>query len=159
MAKRPEPHELVHLMPGVLVRNDVLNIVEKIRAYDDRLDVQFLDPDRFPDWGDAPYRVVERCKDGFTRTVFGVWELNDTVLDRIRMADTARTDVLANLDANNAAVRMNSNRRFREEILGEAHDIMKHAMQNPKTSFTFKNEQSELVTVQDDKGVTKREGG
>jgi len=145
-------------MPGVLVRNDVLNIVDKIRAYDDRLDVQFLDPERFPEWGDAPYRIVEKCKDGFTRVVFSVWELNDTVLDRIRMADMASTDVLARLDANNAAVKMNANRRFREQVLGEAKDMLIHAMANPKTSYKLHNDQGDLVTIQDDKGVTKRAG-
>ena len=155
--ERVEPHEFVHLQPGVIVHRDVLNIVDKIRAYDENLEVQYLDPDRFPEFGDAPYRIVERCKDGFTRLVFSVWELDERVLERLYKADTARVDVMANLDANNARVKTEANRRFKEEILSEAHDIMKSAMKAP-TTFKFKNNDGELVTLEDDKGVVKREG-
>jgi hypothetical protein len=41
--------------------------------------------------------------------------------------------------------------------LDEAADLAKHVLQNPRTSYTFHNTKGEKVTIQDDKGVIKRE--
>jgi len=149
--------QLIEFMPGVLVERDVLNIVEKIRAYDPNLEIQFLDPAKGADMYDAPYRIVEKCRDGFQRVVFTVWKLDETVLERIYQADSARSDILARLDANNARVRMEQNRRFREDIIGEAHDIAVHLLKNPSTTYSFHNTEGEVVKIEDDKGKRPRE--
>lgn len=138
---------LIELAEGVYVESDVYNIVLKVKEYDPNLSVKVLA--RNADLTDAPYILVERCPDGIERKVFDIWELDDRVLDRLHNADRLKNDVLANIDKVNAARRRELKRRYEERIL-EANDIVKTALRSPKGSFSFKNEQGDLVTLDDD---------
>lgn len=124
---------LVKLNESTFVEQDVLRVVEEIRRMDPNLKVQFLN--EAASVGDAPYRIIERCKDGEWRVIFSVWELDDRVLDRLRAADSHHADVLAALDLNNNAVRIQEGRRFREQM-DEAQDIVKHIIASPKGRYT-----------------------
>jgi len=140
-----------------VVEKDVLHIIERIRDYDPNLDVLFLNPDRAGLF-DAPWVVIEHCPDGMTRKVFEVWELNDSVIERLVMADTKRVDVLANLDKAVAQAKTENNRRFEERRL-ESQDKLAHLLANPRTTYTLPNNDGEILTIDDHFGVTKREGG
>jgi hypothetical protein len=142
---------------GVQVESDVLGIVEEIRRRFPVLDVQFLDPQRFEELTDAPYRIIEHCADGFDRVVFTTWTLDRRVIDRIHEADTLRGSILDRIDANNNHLRKGEKQRFQER-LAEAHDIAVHALK-ARTTYSFKNSEGEKITLRDDEGIVKRERG
>jgi hypothetical protein len=154
----PGIRHVIQNAPGSFVEDDVLGIVDWIRAYDEDLDVMCLDPTRMditPD--DPPYIIVEHCRDGVIRIVFRCWTLDERVKERIIAADTQTTDVLSALDAANRATRAAQERAYQDSV-GEAKDIMLHIFKNPKTTYRFRNLDGELLTVEDDKGVVKRAG-
>ena len=130
---------LVELSQGMYVEADALNIVEKIRERYPTLDVQYLDPNRFPDLTDAPYRIVERCPDGYTRIVFTTWKLDELVLERIYAADTRKHNVLDILETNNRRAEEASKQRFRDR-LAEQTDVMMHVLKSPKGTYSFTKE-------------------
>jgi len=129
---------LVDLGGGVLVEQDVLNVVEKIRAYDPNLEVQFLDPGRFSDITDAPYRVMELCADGAWRVVMTIWELDERVLERLAALDTQKNDILAGLDKANNAAKERRNARFREEI-ASVSEMAAAVLRSPKDTYKATN--------------------
>lgn len=141
-----DPTGMVKLNESTLVEHDVLNVIQKIMEYDQNLKVQYLE--RAAKAGDAPWRVVERCNDGEWRVIFYTWEINETVLDRIRMADCHMVDVLSTVDQHNASLRQREGRRFQERM-GEAADITTHVLKSSKGRYTFKDGEK-LVTIDDD---------
>lgn len=146
---------LIDLGRGVQVESDVLGIVQEIRKRWPVLDVQFLDPEKFSELTDAPYRIVEHCADGFDRIVFSTWKLDSTVFDRIYAADNLRGSILERVDANNNKLKADQKQRYKES-LEEAADMTKHILR-AGTTYRFRNMSNELVTLEDDKGVVKRE--
>lgn len=147
MINENEQGYLVRMDDGSLVERDVLNIIEKIRDYDPCLKVQYLE--HAANINDAPWRLIELCKDGKWRTVFYFWELNEKVLHRLYAADTHFTDVQHRLEKNNENIRRADEQRYKERIL-EAHDITKTFLKSRQNNkWTFKNEQDELVTIED----------
>jgi len=149
--------DLVSISPGNKAERDVLNIVEWIRNYDPNLDVMYLDPGRCESPFDAPYIVVEKCNDGQTRLVCSVWELDERVKQKILAADTFLSPVEQNFERINELARKAQKDKW-EESKSEASDMGTHLLKNPKTSYTFKNHEGELVKVEDDFGVVKRDG-
>lgn len=136
----PEPvvqQRLIQLAEGVVVEEDTLHIAEKIKAYDPNLRVQFVEPSR-AEFGDAPWRVVERCPDGFDRVALYAWELDERVLDRIRMADTNQVDVLAALNASNNRARDDEQRRYREDVAA-VNEMVQGVLASPKDTYTATN--------------------
>jgi hypothetical protein len=151
--------DLLHASPESLLREqeDVFRIVERIRAYDPNLDVAYLDPDK-GSISDAPYVIVEHCRDGVTRLLFSVWELNASVMDRIYAADTTKVDVQGAIDLANEKARKELTEKKKERF-GEAKDITEHIIKNPKGTYSFPTAAGEIVTLRDDEGIIKREPG
>lgn len=149
------PPGFVELIDGSLVERDVLNIVQKLQEYDSNLKVQYLDPNRASEPGDAPYQILELDQEGRWRLVFKVWELNDSVIDRIRAADMRNPEFLKNMDAHNMRIRMESKRRYEEKML-EAADITKHVISSPKGRYTIPSADGEGVVLVDDTAPERR---
>jgi hypothetical protein len=141
---------------GLIVNKRMYSIMEKVKEYDEKLEVVYVDPAR-ADFGDAPYLICERCPDGLLRKVFEVWDFNESVLERIYNADNRKVDVLARLDKNNDKIRMNEKCRYEEER-AEAADLFKYLIKNPKTTYTLPNSEGDIITVDDQHGVTKVNG-
>jgi hypothetical protein len=141
---------------GYIVDRDVYRIMEKVKEYDPNLEVMFCDPNRAEAF-DAPYIIVERCTDGLYRRVFEVWEFNDTVLERIYNADTRKLDVLGKMEQHNAKIRLDRDRRYKEER-EEMKDMFAHLIANPKTSYTLPNANGDIVKIDDQHGVVKVNG-
>lgn len=148
--------EVVQLSDGSVCTDDVIGVVEKIRAYDNTLDVLYLDPDRFPDLTDAPYIIVKKQPDGRHVRIFSCWELTEEVYQRILFADTFKHDVQKMMDDHNAKLRKEI-KAGRDDQLGEMTDKVGHLLKTPKTSYSLHNSKGELITIQDDNGVVKRE--
>jgi len=143
---------------GMLVEKDALNIVDKLRAYDDNLDILYLSPDRADgEVNEAPYIIVEKCRDGYWRRVFEVWTLDEKVLERIYNADTTRHDLMAVMDGRVVDLKKERNQRFKEQ-LAESTDIYAHLLKNPTTSYSFPNADGQIVKMDDKFGVTHVDG-
>lgn len=124
---------LVRLEDGNLVESDVLRVAQAVQDYDSNLVVQVLErPERLDQ---APYRLVEKGKDGQWRIVFDIWELDDRILHRIYAIDTYKQDVLGNLDKNNQAIRDNE-KKAREQIHGHVKEIVASVIDSPKDTYT-----------------------
>jgi hypothetical protein len=142
---------LIEMSDGTYVEEDVLNIVEKIRAYDSNLRIKYCDP-ALADPSDPPYKIVELCPDGIERVVFGVWTLDEQVLERLYKADNTRTNVLLDVHGNNLLAKKEQDRRYREICL-EDQDILLHYVKSPKSRWSFKRrEDGALVTIDDQEG-------
>lgn len=132
---------LVELAAGVYVEEDTLRIVQRVMEYDPNLRVKYLDPDRGGELNDPPYKIFELCPDGHERLVFGVWDLDERVIERLWAADTQRHDVLYRLDGTNALARQNIKRRFEEER-AEALEIVQAVVRSPKDTYTMPGKES-----------------
>lgn len=136
----PEPvvqQRLIELADGVAVEEDTLRIAEKIKAYDPNLRVQFVDPSQ-AEFGDAPFRIIEHCPDGFDRVAMYAWTLDERVLDRIMLADTNRVDVLAALNASNNRARDQERRRYQEQVAAVS-EMVQGVLASPKDTYTATN--------------------
>lgn len=74
------PANLV-LPPGTLpvpVNSDMYRICDRIREIDESLYIVLLEGQKYP------YAIMENCKDGTSRLVFKVYELDARVLDKLR---------------------------------------------------------------------------
>lgn len=137
----------VRLDESTVVERDVLNIIQRVMEYDPNLKVQYLE--RAASAGDAPWRIIERCRDGEYRVIFYAWQMDERVLERIRSADCFSVDVMSGMESNNASLRQLEGRRFQEQM-DEAKDIVEHILNSSKGRYTFKNPDGELVTIDDD---------
>lgn len=150
---------LVELSQGMLIEQDVLGIVERIQEYDSNILVQYLDPGVHGELTDAPYRIMELCPDGMLRLVFTVWELDERVLKRLFEADNQKHRILERVDAMNHEVRQGLQRRFREEALGEAHELSVSILKSNKTEYSIPGdtpgENTVIHTHQPSKTITR----
>lgn len=124
---------LVEMASGEVVERDALRIAEKINEYDSNLILRYCST---PDLTDAPYRLVEKCPDGFERIVFDIWELDDRVLERVRQADNARHAVATDIESANEIARKAQKRRY-EELSLEAKEISTSVIKSPKETYKF----------------------
>jgi hypothetical protein len=144
----PDRGHLVRLDDGSFVERDVLNVIQKIMEYDPNIKVQYLE--YAANLNEAPWRVVELCRDGQWRTIFYCWTLDDRVLHRLRMADTNVTDVQGNLESNNERVRREHLRRYRDRM-EHAEDIVSHILASPKGRYSFDDpDTGNRVMIDDD---------
>ena len=143
--------KIIDLGDGVLCEEDVYKIVERVREYDPNLDIIALNPNhRDIDLTDAPYVLVERCKDGQFRPVANFWTLDERVMQVIESADMERRDLLAAIDSNNAQVKADRQRAY-EDTRGEAADIVKH-IAGMKSKYTVQDPRTgELIAFYDDR--------
>jgi hypothetical protein len=148
--------DLLQIAPNVQVEKGVNDIVDWIRNYDPNLDVMFLDPMKADSPFDAPWIVVEHCRDGKTRLVFSVWKMDESVKARIYAADTTMVDIDTLITKENEKARERQKKQW-EDKRGEAADIMKSAVKAP-TTFKFRNDEGELITLDDQHGIIKRDG-
>jgi len=128
---------LRELAEGVLVENDVFDIANRVAEYDPNLKIQYCDPEQAGP-GDAPYRLMELCRDGLWRKVMDIWTLDATVLERIYAADTQKRDILLGIDKQNLVAKQDQQRRYKE-MMEEAGDIMKHVLRSSKSTYTIKD--------------------
>lgn len=135
---------------GLIVTQEFYEFGMAMKDIDDNLELAFVDPD-MAEIGDEPFMILERCKDGNLRKVFGAWELNESVLDRIRMCDTHRIDVLAQIDKENASKERDDQRRYRDRH-EETLRMVEAVVRNNKSSYSFKDPATdEKVIIHEDR--------
>lgn len=149
-----KPGETINV-DGMIVEVDALRIAEAIKAYDPNLEVLCVDPNVASDVSEAPFVIAEHCKDGILRPIFHCWALDNTVLERIRGADTNSINLNATLDKMKADLELQKTRRYEEKRL-ENKDIVEH-IARMKSKYTVRDSQTgELITFYDDRPATRK---
>ena len=129
---------LVELSEGTWIEEDLYDIVRRVQQYDPNLKVQYLDPERTGNLTDAPYRILESCPDGIWRIVFGVWELDERVLERLFKSDTQRGNILQGIDSSNLLAQKEQDRRYQDEQ-DALNELVADTLRSPKDTYTAKN--------------------
>ena len=117
------------IVDGAVVERKALYIAEKIKDYDENLELLCLDPDMAEGITDAPFIVAERVmQDGLPvlKPVLRAYELDDRILERIYAADTKRYDVLGDILKSEENFHKDNERRYkdmREEIKDQVAHI------------------------------------
>lgn len=143
---------LIEVSDGVYVEKHVHSIVERVMEYDPNLRIKACHPG-LANATDPPYKLVEVCRDGLERVVFPIWDLNESILERIYNADNMKNNVFVDMEGKNLIVRERENQRYKESI-DEANDIVVHYLRNPKTRWTVKDtETGNLITLDDTPGT------
>lgn len=134
---------------GAMVEQKSLTIAEELAAYDPTLHIICVDP-AIADFAEAPFIIAELCPDGKFRRIFEVWELTPDIVDRVRLADTHSTDVMAHLDYLAAQKRSEGVQRYKERRAFEV-DVGKSILKSKKSVYTYRNPEGKLVKVFDNK--------
>lgn len=141
------------LVDGQIVEKDALHIAERIKEYDENLEIMCLDP-MMSDFNDAPFVICERKPDGSLRKIFEAWELNNQILERIAQADNHLFDLNAKFDSiNNVAEKLKADRY--KDKQGATTELIESIVKDRKTHFSFKNDEGDLVTIHEDRPVQK----
>lgn len=130
-----------------IVERKMHEIVEQIKNYDDRLEI-VCNADAMG-ISEAPFILAEVVGDQFYK-VFEFWQLDESILERIYLADTKRVDVILNMEKNNQAIKDESQRRYREKMEA-SKDLVASIIGTQKSVYTFKNEYDEIIKVYDDR--------
>lgn len=134
---------------GHVVERDALHIAERIKEYDPNLEILCLDP-LLADLNDAPFIICERMPNGTLSRIFECWELDDRVIERIARSDTVHNDVLLDLEGKELLRRVENQKRYEEKR--EANiDLVSTIARHTKSSFVFKNDADEKITLYDNK--------
>src|SRR5688572_16299641 len=98
--KSPVNGDQFIVIDDMIVEKKMHDIVERIKDYDDRLELLCVDPATCA-FSEAPFVIAEVTPSGEVFKVFEAWEINDAILERIYLADTRRVDVLLAIDKHN----------------------------------------------------------
>ncbi len=142
---------------GQIVEKDALAIAERLKEYDPNLEILCLDPMK-SGLNEAPFVICGiRPDTGALYKIFEAWELNETILERIYHSDQHRFDAISRVESMEAMQKRLRENRYQDKA-AENMEIVAAAVRNTKSSFTFKNDQDELVTIHDNKPPEKGHG-
>ena len=134
---------------GHLVERDALNIVEKLKDLNPSIEVLCLDPERADNLAEEPFQVIE-IVNGQVQKILGCWELDDRVIERVRLADSQHSDILDRLAKLEIDKQKETDYAYAQKR-GEAIDLVTAVAKNRKTSFSFKKADGDTVTLFDNK--------
>jgi hypothetical protein len=143
------------LLNGAVVERKALYIAEKIKDYDENLELLCLQPERAEGISDAPFIVAERVMENgvpVLKPVLRAYELDDRILERIYMSDTKRRDVLADIMASEDKYHADNARRY-EEKREENKDIMLH-LAGMKSQYSVEVD-GEIIMFYDDRPAVR----
>lgn len=144
----PGNNKLINV-DGHLVEADALRVVESLKAYDPDIEVLCLKPE-MAGAGDEPFQVCYN-DNGQLRKIFGCWELNGSLLDRLRACDTKRNNLIAVLDGMEVTIQNENEHRYREEREQDT-DLVLHVVRNRRSRYSFRDRHTDdMVTVFDDR--------
>lgn len=137
------------VIDGQIVERDALYIVEKLQEINPNLVVLCLDPAVASDITEAPFIVCELVGDQVYK-IFDCWQLDDTVVERVRMSDTHKIDVLEALAQKELAKKREA--EYEASQQREANkELVTAIIDSRKSSFSFEKEDGTKVTLYDDR--------
>ena len=141
---------------GYVVERDALRVAEELKRINPDLEILCLNPD-VTTFTEAPYVVCELCPDGKYRRIFEAWQLDNTIVDRVLAADRfSGNDLLAQMDAHNAAIQNEKRRRY-TDLKTAKLDIVEKVVRTRQSKYSYEDPGSgDLVTIYDDR-PSKRE--
>jgi|SRR5215510_3857677 len=136
---------------GMLVERDALRIAEAIRDYDPNLVLLCVDPNYVEGVSEEPFVVAEKDSNGVLHTVLRSWTLDDTLLERIYLADNQKFNTLDTLLKLEASVK-NENKRRYQEVRDETKDVVAHIIKDRHSKYTVRDSKTnEMITFYDDR--------
>lgn len=141
------------VVDGQIVEKDALRIAEKLQEYDENLEILCIDPMQ-SDINDAPFVICERRPDGSLNRIFEAWQLDDTIVERIVLADRHKFDPNARMDSIAAMTKKLKEDRYKDRQ-AELADILASAVKNRTSVFKVRNHEGDLVKIHEDKPVEK----
>ena len=143
------------VVDGMIVERDALRVAEAIRDYDDNLVVLCVDPNHVYGISEEPFVVAERGPDGVLRPVFRCWQLDDTVLHRIYLADNHKFNTFNTL----LDMERQQKTRYRyewDEFRGDAKDKIAH-IAGMKSKYSVPDEKTgEKIVFYDDRPAERK---
>lgn len=112
------------------VENDVLGIAEEVARRWPNLAIASCPCGHCLERGHYPHVVMEHCRDGVTRPVFGFTRLNREIVQRLQAIHTSQ-DVQAQHDRLKAAHRAEAKRK-RDEAQRAQLEVVEAALRSPK---------------------------
>jgi len=143
------------VVDGMLVERDALRIAEAIRDYDENLVVLCVDPNQAEGLSEEPFIVAERCKDGVLRPVIRCWQLDDSILHRLYLADNQKFNTY------NTLLDLEKQQRARykyewEQTRGDAKDKIAH-IAGMRSKYTVPDEKTgDIITFFDDRPAERK---
>lgn len=132
---------LVPLDDGSMVSARVVDIIETIQEiWQGRIAVNWI-PTRLLGPDQKQFCILEVLPDGSEHPVFWLQdeaEFTGEVLERLYLADNSKGDVLTRMDARNAALTA-LQKKVAKDQMGEASDIMLHAIRSPLNWYKLPN--------------------
>lgn len=138
------------MIPESMVEDDVLGVVREINRLWPNLVVQFLDPDRAL-LNDPPYRIIERTAQG-DKQVMAVWCLDNTVIERLHLANSHRFDIEASIEKHNAKIKAEKEYMAQQQM-SEGADLAATAVEHlgkGKLQFTYKKDDGTTRIIRED---------
>ena len=143
------------LVDGMIVERDALRIAEAIRDYDENLVVLCVDPSHVSGISEEPFVIAERDPGGVLRPVLRCWTLDDTVLERLYLADQQNFNGFDQLLRLEEQAKSETKSRY-QEIREENADIVKH-IAGMRSKYSVKDSNTgELITFFDDRPAERR---
>lgn len=141
------------VVDGQVVERDALRVAESLKEYDPNLEVICLDPTK-ADVNEAPFIICEYVNGVFKR-IFETWQLDDRVLDRIKLADSHKFDPTLRYEDMQKVDYERKQARFKD-IMAEKKDLIEHVA-HMKSKYSFKDEDTgEKVTLFDDRPAERK---
>jgi hypothetical protein len=136
---------------GFLVERDALRIAEAIRDYDPNLVLLCLDPAHVQGVSEEPFVVAEKDSAGNLHTVLRAWILDDTILERIYLADNQKVDGFQRLLKMEEDAKKETQRRY-QEVRDETKDIVGHIVKDRHSRYSVRDPRTDdIVTFYDDR--------
>ena len=143
------------VVDGQIVERDALRVAEALKEYDPNLEIICLDP-KYSEVNEAPFIICEYVNGVFKR-IFETWQLDDRVLDRVKLADGYKFDPALRYEDLKKVDYERKQARFKD-VLGEKKDLVEHVA-HMKSRYSFKDETGEKVTLYDDRPATRESFG
>lgn len=139
-----DPNRFI-VMNGALIEKDVLGIAAEVNRRWPNLRVQYLDPNAGYGIPEAPYQIIETCKDGVDRPVFQVWELNGEVLTKLEAINTHQVDLDAVIERSNRQAKRAQERAAADERM-DSHEKAAAVIRSPKDTYKL-NHDGKKITI------------
>lgn len=147
--------ESFETVDGQIVEKDALRIAERLKEYDDNLEILCIDPAK-SEINDAPFIICERKGDGSLVRVFEAWQLDNTIIERVILADKHKFDPNARFESLAAMTKKLTGDRYKDRQ-GELADMMATAVGFKKSAFKMRNHEGDMVKI-NEKGPVEKIG-
>lgn len=118
---------------GYFVSEKQARVAEILSDYDPTIRLAWIPPDK-REPGDKPFAVIKREESGHEYAICYADECDERLLERVWSMDSSKHDILAVMDARNAAIKALELKKQMEEM-EEAHDLSASILRSPLNTY------------------------